>query len=815
MKKIKFNSDWKFNLGTGKSFGNVMENSQEEKKITLPHDASVLRPRDENDVNGSGNGFFREENCHYIKEFSLDKKDSDKNIWLEFEGVYQNSFVYVNNAFVGKCPYGYSNYYLDITEYVTFESHNTIKVIVKNGVPSGRWYTGSGIYRDVNLMIADRLHIMPDGVKISARSVEEDIAAIRVETEIGYSGIRMREAYLVAELMDEEQVVASERIRITVKERTQQSYQLTMFVASPKLWDAEHPFLYKYRVWIEEQGEKTDEEEGTYGIRGLQLDTLHGLRVNGKTVKLRGGCIHHDNGIIGASEYLHAAEERVRKLKEAGYNAIRSSHYPMSRKLLEACDRIGMYVMDEYSDVWTSTKVAFDYGIHMTEWWEHDITNMIRKDYNHPCVIMYSIGNEIPEVGNCHDVQFGKKLADTVRRLDDTRYVTNNMNLMLSVMDRMGEIMQEATQKQSDEQEGQEINSLMNDIGGLLDYVMTSKIAEEATEEATGQVDIVGYNYAASRYETDGIRYPNRILVGSETSPADLDKNWELVERLPYVIGDFGWTAWDYLGEAGIGVVHYGELDGSSFYAKYPCKAAYCGDFNLIGDRRPVSYWREIIWGLRKEPYIAVQTPQHYGEQHNLSLWSMTDAIRSWNWSGYEEKPVRVEVYTPDEEAELYVNGELVERKTVGTKRKCYVYFDTVYKPGKIEVITYSEGVEMARDSVKTAEAQMVLRVNADSNCIPADKSDICYVDVAVCDRKGVLNPDANVTVSINLEGPGKVLGFGSADPESTENYYDLNAVTYEGRLRAAVRGTGEKGLVCVTFSGENMETAKIMIEAI
>ncbi|MFQ7650287.1 MAG: glycoside hydrolase family 2 TIM barrel-domain containing protein [Roseburia hominis] len=371
--------------------------------------------------------------------------------------------------------------------------------------------------------------------------------------------------------------------------------------------------------------------------------------MNGKVVKLRGGCIHHDNGIIGTAEFTHSAEARVKKLKETGFNAIRSAHYPMSRKLLEACDKYGMYVMDEYSDVWVSTKVEFDYSTQMTEWWEHDIENLVKKDYNHPCVIMYSIGNEIPEAGNKFDVQWGKKIADKLRSLDDTRYTTNSLNLLLAIMNDLPKLMAQNADAQAaantEKDQPQEINSMMNNLGAMMAQFMASDFAAEKVKEACAQVDITGYNYAAARYEIDGKLFPNRILVGSETNPPDLDKNWELVEKLPYVIGDFDWTAWDYIGETGIGKINYTDQQSMGFYAPYPCKIAYCGDINILGNRRPISYWRELIWGLRKAPYIAVTTPQHYGEPQSTTQWSMSDAVRSWNWNGYEGKPVKVEVY--------------------------------------------------------------------------------------------------------------------------------------------------------------------------
>lgn len=820
MKKQKFNHDWIFTVGSGSSLDALAGGNNMAKQVTLPHDASIGRERNPEEPNGSGNGFFREESYVYTKTFSMNADDKDKNVYLEFEGVYQNAFVYVNNSFAGKCPYGYSNFYVDITKYLNYNEPNALKVVVKNGVPSGRWYTGGGIYRDVNLMIADRLHLAPDSVQLAAIEVEDDQAIIRAKSTIAYTGIGIREITLCTELMDTDgNVVAADEMPVTVEEHSEQTYQQKMYVLNPNRWDAENPYLYTYRTYIKENDSVIDEETGTFGIRKLQLDTKHGLRVNGKVIKLRGGCIHHDNGIIGTAEFTHSAEERVKKLKETGFNAIRSAHYPMSRKLLEACDKYGMYVMDEYSDVWVSTKVEFDYSTQMTEWWEHDIENLVKKDYNHPCVIMYSIGNEIPEAGNKFDVQWGKKLADKLRSLDDTRYTTNSLNLLLAIMNDLPKLMAQNAAAQAaantETDQPQEINSMMNNLGAMMAQFMASDFAAEKVKEACAQVDITGYNYAAARYEIDGKLFPNRILVGSETNPPDLDKNWELVEKLPYVIGDFDWTAWDYIGETGIGKINYTDQQSMGFYAPYPCKIAYCGDINILGNRRPISYWRELIWGLRKAPYIAVQLPQHYGEPQSTTQWSMSDAVRSWNWNGYEGKPVKVEVYAAADEVELLINGQRVERKKVGETKKYITIFDTTYHAGKVEVIAYSDGKECGRDEILTASDEVVIAAKADRTQIPADGSDIAYIDICMQDASGILNPNADKAVSISLDGPGEIMGYGSADPESEENYYDTVAKAYEGKLRAAVRGTGETGKIVVTLSADGLESVKVDVEAV
>lgn len=819
MKKTKFNLGWTVHEGGGGSLNLLSTVEKLSKEVILPHDASIEKERNPKEPDGSGNGFFREETVHYTKEFELNPSDSGKNVWLEFEGIYQNSFVYINNSFAGQCPYGYSNFYVDATKYVHFDRKNNIKVVVKNGVPSGRWYTGGGIYRDVNLMIADRMHLVPDGIHLKTLDLEEKFAVVESEAVVEYTGTGTRDVRVEIMLYDGDgTVVAKDSRPITMEEHAREVLRQKLYVTDPKLWGTESPHLYHYHIQIKEEEAILDEEKGTFGIRKLQLDPKHGLRINGKITKLRGGCIHHDNGIIGAAEFAHAAEFRIRKLKEAGFNAVRSSHYPMSRRLLEACDKLGMLVMDEFSDVWTSSKVDYDYAMHMAKWWEQDVINLVNKDYNHPCVIMYSIGNEIPETGNRFDVKWGKLLADKIRELDDTRYTVNSVNLMLGLAEHMEEIMAgltgETVQDRALADGTMEINSMMSNLDNMVRKFITTDTAGRVTETAFSQVDIAGYNYGTARYEMDGDNYPNRMIVGSETYPKDLDVNWELVEKKTYIIGDFLWTAWDYLGEAGIGRISYGEPE-KGFYASYPYKAAYCGDFNLIGDRRPVSYWHEIIWGLRKAPYLSVQPPKYFGMERRVSSWGMTDAVKSWNWEGFEGKPVTAEVYADADEAELYVNGRLIQRKKIGETKKCVALFETVYEPGILETIVYKDGMEAGRDAIVTAKENAKLLVCADDQTIPANGEDICYVEISLVDEDGNLNPGTEKEVTVSIDGPGRILGFGSAAPDSTENYFDTKAKFYEGRLRAAVRGVGEKGSIVLTFQADGCDEAAVEIEAV
>lgn len=816
MIKKRINNNWLFQVGGGNSFV-IKEEIQHQKKVNLPHDAAIEMERNAKEPKGSGNGYFQENSYVYTKRLKLNPEDFGKNVWIEFEGIYQNSFIYVNGSFAGQNPYGYGNFYIDITRYLCFEEgrENELKVIVKNGVPSGRWYTGGGIFRDVNLMVADRLHIIPDGVQLTTTDIDSALAVLKVKTRIEYTGLGTRGIYIVTKLKDADgNLVAEDRMPITIQEHTNNDYQQRIYVHNPKLWSDKHPYLYSYEVCLYENDAILDEEIGTYGIRKLQLDHDNGLRVNGEVVKLRGGCIHHDNGITGTAEFKHTAEFRVSHIKKAGYNAIRSSHYPMSRRLLDACDKYGIYVMDEFSDVWTSTKVDYDYGTHMATWWEQDVSNMVRKDYNHPCVILYSIGNEIPETGNKFDVQWGKKIADKIREFDHSRYVTNSVNLMFSLRNSALSTFSQANILSDQNKNNGQINDVMNELGSDINSIISKNVVGDVVEEAATQVDVIGYNYGTARYEIDGEKYPNRIIVGSETYPRDLDTNWELVLKYPYIIGDFDWTAWDYLGESGIGRISYDEK-ARSFCAEYPYKAAYCGDINLLGDRRPISYWREIIWGLRKDPYIAVQPPEYYKHKQYPSNWAMTNAVRSWNWNGYEEEPIVVEVYGEGDEIELRINDEVVGRKQVGNKKKDMVLFDTKYQSGKIEAILYKQGRIIGRDCIMTASDNVRLKADIDVESIPSDGSDIGYIEISLVDELGYLNPDVKKKVSVQVSGPVKVVGFGSADPQSEENYFDQDAATYEGRLRAAIRGKGEKGAGLITFhaDGCNDITVNVKVE--
>lgn len=807
MKKISFHQDWTFS-GTDRIRGRVL------KKVQLPHDASIEMVRNPSEASGGANGYFQQGN--YIYEKCLDSSDfsEDARVILEFEGVYHNASVYINQTLAGKCADGYTGFYVDATAYLRRGPENWIRVVVRNDAYSSRWYTGGGIYRNVNLLTSGRFHLPPDSVRLTTKDAQPDLAAVQAEITVENRALGVQTGWLHIELCEAGRAAADNCVPVTVMEHERRTYRIPLYVREPRLWDDEHPELYHYRAWLEADGQCLDEETGTFGIRTMQLDPRYGLRINGRTVKLRGGCIHHDNGILGAAEFPHAARTRVRALKAAGYNAIRSSHCPLSKAMLEACDQYGMYVIDELADAWTVGKTDFDCSTYLSEQYAQMISAMVCKDYNHPCVILYSIGNEIPELSNPLSARFGKELADCFHRLDPHRYVTNGISVLICMNEQKRRPLNpDADTQNGDAVEPSEINKLMQFLGDNAEAILQTRASAQAVEEAASHLDVVGYNYCARRYLEDQREYPNRILVGTETYPPDLDRNWSLVQQYPNVIGDFGWTAWDYLGEAGIGQLEYDSNQAYCFYPGFGVKAAYCGDFNLIGERRPISYWRQTVWEHSARPYLAVQPPQHYGETKLITKWVMSDAVRSWNFEGQEGKPVVVEVYADADEVELLNNGVSCGRKAVGGEKDCRVLFDTVYQPGSLSAIAYRSGVPIGRDVLQTA-GKAQIDAFSDREWIPADGSDIGYVEISLRDQHENLQTGRQERVRIRIEGPGLVQGFGSADPKSNENYFDREAMTYEGCLRAAVRGTGEPGLIRVLLTAEDGISKVVVIRA-
>ena len=782
------------------------------QQVTVPHDALIGQERTAPGGGIAGQGgagaYFPSGVFEYRKTFTVAEEHRGKRVIFEFEGVYRDAVVHVNGDYAGQRPYGYSPFRIDATRFLRFGEDNEIRVEARSHHDS-RWYTGAGIYRDTWMLIGGPVRIEPGGLRITTPDVDAERAVAEMVTRIGNDSAQTRTVDVRSEIRDSAgTVVAADTSKATVAPGESATCRQRLYIRDPSLWSTRTPALYTGGVTLADHNAAMDTETATFGIRSLQLDPERGLRINGETIKLRGACVHHDNGVLGAATYARAEERRVELLKDAGFNAIRMAHHPMSRAMLDACDRLGMLVLDEAFDMWTSAKSEYDYSLSFPEWWERDIEAMVASDFNHPSVILYSIGNEIPEAGSAHGAAWGRKIAEKVRSLDSTRYVTNAINGMLAVMADLAAMRQPA---QEGAGEGAGINSLMADPAQAMDMIASSELVTRRTAESFAVLDVAGMNYAEGRYALDRELFPNRIILGTETFPTRIDGNWRLVKQYGHVIGDFTWTGWDYLGEAGIGRPQYLTPGGPSpeFTGPYPYLTAGCGDIDITGYRRPASYYREIVFGLRAQPFIAVQRPEHYGKTFAGTPWAWSDTLSSWTWPGFEDAPVKVEVYSDADEVDLLVNGRALGRRPAGEDNRFRAEFDTCYEPGELLAISYRDGAETGRSALRSATGPVMLRAQSDRSVIGAAGGDLAYVTFTLTDATGILHAAADRLVSVDVSGRAVLQGFGSADPSTEERFNARERRTYEGRALAVLRPTGA-GAIHLTASAPGCDPVGI-----
>lgn len=800
----KWNEDWKFWVDKD-SFALVWDIPEIARDITLPHDAMIEKPANPDSLNGGNTGFRDGDVYTYVKMLHAPEEYKEKTIMLKFEGVYMNAFVYVNGQLAAKSPFGYTTFYAPLNDFLKYGEDNEIRVQVRAGaMTNSRWYSGAGIYRDVYLLESGLTHIVPEGVQVKTENADETYATLKVATELENKTAVTQDLVIETVIKDnEENVVAKECTFATIFAGENRTLQQRILVDNPKLWSAENPKLYTFETKVYENTEAKellDEAVDTFGIRTLAVDAKRGFRVNGKSVNLRGGCIHHDSGLLGAATYEDAQYRQILKMKEAGFNAIRMSHHPMAPAMLRACDEIGMYVMDETFDMWNRLKSNYDYGLYFQEWWEKDVTAMVRKDYNHPSVILYSVGNEIPEIGTDKGAQTCQEISDKIRSLDDTRYTLASINGVFAAGDAVDQIVADVAANLSAEDK---IDGNVNDFMSLMDAHMDEIVVHDAIskrlEKACAGIDVAGYNYMTARYEKDGETYPNRVIVGSETYPPEIARNWDLVERLPHVIGDFTWTGWDYIGEAGVGIPAYKWGEGG-FGAGFPAQLAYPGDFDITGFRRPASYYREAVFGLSKKPYITVQNPTHYGEFLIKTPWVISDATASWNWDGMEGKPAIVEVYAQGDEVELFLNETSLGKKPAGKEAGFRTLFETTYEPGTLVAVSYENGQEIGRNELATAGAERVLAVEQEVYAgLKHSEQELVYVQVEMRDQNGVLAADDNQKITLSVDGEVEVLGFGSGNPKPNYNFNEGVTELFGGRAQIIIKKPEEDVTLTVT----------------
>lgn len=760
-KETNFNSDWKFTLDSDST--SLLEKFDDSswKKIDLPHDWSIEQNFDVNAPSGNDGGYLPAGTGWYRKKFNIEDINEGDVYKLKIGGAYMDSEVYVNGQKAGGYPYGYSTYITDITPYIK-KGENSIAIKVDNSSQKNcRWYSGSGLYRDVVLIEKGPVRISDYGTFIKTPGLNNAVIDVFLDNDTPSP----KTITVTAEI---DGVKQTQNVEVPANsERFQSTLELNVPEALP--WSPDSPTLYDCKLTLSENGKILDSVTQKTGFRTISWDAEKGLLLNGKNIILNGGCAHHDNGILGAAAYKDAERRRVKLLKEAGFNAVRTTHNVPSESFLDACDELGLLVIDESFDGWRDAKNDYDYHTLFDDFWQKDIDAMILRDRNHPSIFCWSIGNEVIERKKIEVVTTAHKLAERCRELDPTRPVTS----ALAAWDS--------------------------------DWEIYDPLAAEH--------DIVGYNYMIHKSESDHERVPSRVMMQTESFPAHAWNNYRKVADHPYIISDFVWTAIDYIGESGIGRYYYdGDLPGEHFERPlYPWHGAYCGDIDLTGLRKPISHYRSMLWNPEGEHlYIAVKEPDGYVGKVKTTMWSTWPTFESWNWPGHEGKPIEVEVYSHYPVVRLSLNGETIGVLPV---EKMMATFTLPYTSGQLvaEGIDESGNVKETK-TLSTAGTPSSVRVTPETEIISSEDGSLAFINIEITDNKGNIVPIADNTLNIEVTGPAILLALGNADIKDEDPYYDTTHKAWKGRALAVVKNEGGKGRIKVKVSSPGLKSGMTKI---
>ena len=763
------------------------------KPVTLPHDAMLAEPRTALSAGGTNTGWYEGHDYEYRRTLTVQENELADTHILEFEGVYHNAEVWLNGQKAAFRPYGYTNFYVDCAPYL-HAGENELRVIARNAdQPNSRWYSGAGIYRPVQLWKARGAHITLNGVKIRTLSLQPAIVEVRVKTTApGTVRLTVDDLPTVQQESDGEAV-------------------FTLTLDNARLWTPETPNLYTCRVSFAD-----DEVTETFGVRKVEWGT-DGFLLNGKRYIIQGACIHHDNGLLGAVCDPDAVARKVRLLKENGYNAIRSAHNPCSKALLAECDRQGMLVMDEYIDHWYIHKTEHDYVDYFNDWWHQDLTDMVEKDYNHPCVVLYSTGNEVSETAQKRGIALTKEMTDFLHGLDDSRPVTCGVNIFFNFLSSIGfgvysdeKAKKEAERAEKAKQRGEKAakkkavgSQFFNNLAGLLGDEFMKRGAtlhgcDVKTRDAFANMDIAGYNYGIYRYKHDLKKYPQRLILGSETFCNDAYKFRELAKQQPRLVGDFVWAGMDYLGEVMVGSWEYADY-AETFDGGLGWVSAGSGRIDLTGKPLGEALYTRVALEADNGPYIAVCPVNHTGDRHSPSAWKMTNAMPSWSWTGCEERKANVEVYARAARVELVLNGHTVGSKTL--KNDCLARFSIPYESGTLEAVSYDAADhEMGRCKLQSAGGTTRLTLDAEEPTVKPGH--LCYIRLRYTDENGITKPLARGSIQVQVRG-GTLVGLGSACPFNKHSYLDSETDTYYGEALAIVRMGDGDAMTIAASDGE------------
>jgi len=774
-RKLLFDYNWKFKLGDD-TLARLRDFSDTGwRNLDLPHDWSIEGKISPKNPTGGAGGYFPAGIGWYRKTFKAPGEWKGKSVSVYFEGVYMNSEVFINGKSLGVRPYGYSSFSYDLSPYLNFNNENVIAVRVDNSQQiNSRWYSGSGIYRHVWMKITNPLHVADWGVAITTPEVSSKQASVQVKATIkNETDFSQSIAVSTRLLSGGGKDAGNNIIKLALPAHSEKEVIQTIKVSKPLLWTPESPNLYRARVQVLKGNDIIDETKTAYGIRSLKFTAEHGFQLNGKTVKISGGCVHHDNGCLGAAAFDRAEERKVELLKAAGFNAVRTSHNPPSEAFLNACDSLGLLVIDEAFDGWRVGKNKYDYSVYFDHWWKRDLETMVLRDRNHPSIFMWSIGNEISERKTPGAVVTAKMLAATVKSIDTTRPVTS--------------------------------------------AIVTWGNEWEAFDPLMAVHDVCGYNYQLQSATADHKRIPSRIIVQTESYPRDAFTNWKLVQNNSYIIGDFVWSAIDYLGESGIGRSYYsGDVPGENWENDFfPWHAAYCGDIDLTGWRKPISHYRSLLYNDKEKLYMAVREPNPEPLEIKETRWSVWPTWESWTWPGFEGKNIDVEVYSKYPKVRLYLNGKLLGEKPTTEDQEFKATFSVPYVSGNLKAVAVENDKETESAMLQTSGYAEKIKLIADRKAILANGQDLSYVKIEITDENGVIQPNAVNRLHFKIDGPGTIAGVDNADVKDFDAYTGNSRKAWHGRALIVIRSTHNAGDIKLTISSADLSEATLAIKAL
>ena len=828
MYRKNLNRGWEFMQGEPSSIPGM---PKETKTVNLPHDFMVEQDVTADAKGGAEAGFYSGGVGTYIKTLEFLEGELADVMELEFDGCFGLTRVSVNGSPAGRHHYGYTPFRVNIRPFVKVGSNRIVVTVNNDAQPNGRWYSGAGLYRGVKLVTSGRRHIAPDGIFVTTEHLAGNDAAMKAQITLCAKKrtAEEKEALLLRLICRKKESgeIAAQRVqKIYLTDEDTLTVTQKFVVEEADLWSPENPALYELSAELYTCGkdcgvpgvdydfsgeEKLDEAQTIFGVRTIAADAKHGFMLNGKTLKLKGGCIHHDNGILGAESYYDAEYRKVCLHKENGYNALRLAHNPQSSQLLDICDELGVIVIDEAFDTWNMEKNALDFSTFFHEEWQQELEAMLLRDRNHPSVCFWSIGNELSEQGGLENgYQVSSELAAFVRKYDTSRLVCGALcSFFKGLNDEDTQKFWKALAEEVSANGGSFVN---------LDNSFGKKIWPEYTAPFVKDWDVVGYNYLSYHYETSHELFPDRVICCTESKPGEFEEYWGYVEKLPYLIGDFLWTSMDYIGEAGIGKCIYTTPEEAPMqarmlnYTQYPYRLAQAGDFDLCGNVKPQGAYHRILWGS-KETYIFSKNPANYGKVELIGRYGWSDGGNHWTWPAESGSPAQVEVYSGADEVELILNGQSLGRKPAGKENHNKALFELTYEPGTLEAISYTGGVEISRDQVTTAGTPAVLRIVLEKTQIAANGESLAYGTVEIVDENGNYVPTApDVTAKAEVTGAGELAGFGTGRASTEENYTTGTFTSYQGRWQIIVRGGYEAGEAKITVETEALGKAEAVV---